>query len=129
MKARQLIQFSVPAAALAAVLLAACFGPDSKPLNADPPREAEPFELQPDESRTVTIFREVAPSVVFISSSILVQRGFLSRNVEEMPYGTGSGFVWDKKGHIVTNYHVVKDFVQRQGRGITLNVTLRDESS
>ena len=30
-----------------------------------------------------------------------------TRNVHEMPRGTGSGFVWDERGHIVTNNHVV----------------------
>lgn len=26
----------------------------------------------------------------------------------EVPQGSGSGFVWDKEGHIVTNYHVIR---------------------
>lgn len=29
-------------------------------------------------------------------------------DVLEVPQGSGSGFVWDKKGHIVTNYHVIR---------------------
>lgn len=36
------------------------------------------------------------------------QRDVFSTNVMEVPVGTGSGFVWDDKGHIVTNYHVVR---------------------
>lgn len=37
------------------------------------------------------------------------QRDVFSTNVLEVPVGTGSGFVWDDKGHIVTNYHVVRN--------------------
>ena len=29
-------------------------------------------------------------------------------NVLEVPQGSGSGFVWDKSGHIVTNFHVIR---------------------
>ena len=29
-------------------------------------------------------------------------------DVLEVPQGSGSGFVWDKEGHIVTNYHVIR---------------------
>ncbi|GJZ22067.1 protease Do-like protein 1, chloroplastic [Tanacetum coccineum] len=31
-----------------------------------------------------------------------------SLDVLEVPQGSGSGFVWDKDGHIVTNYHVIR---------------------
>jgi S1-C subfamily serine protease len=32
----------------------------------------------------------------------------LSLNVQQVPEGTGSGFMWDDEGHIVTNYHVIQ---------------------
>jgi S1-C subfamily serine protease len=63
-------------------------------------------KLQPDEARLVDVFRDAAAAVVNISNNA-VRRGFLSLDVEEVPRGSGSGVVWDKKGHIVTNFHVV----------------------
>lgn len=59
------------------------------------------------EAATIELFENAAPSVCFISTSNL-RRDYWSRNVEEIPAGTGSGFIWDKEGHIVTNYHVIK---------------------
>lgn len=29
-------------------------------------------------------------------------------DIMEMPQGAGSGIIWDKTGHLVTNYHVIK---------------------
>ena len=45
-------------------------------------------------------------SVVYISTSQRVM-DFWTRNVMSVPRGTGSGFVWDEQGHIVTNVHVI----------------------
>ncbi|MHC4990024.1 MAG: S1C family serine protease [Planctomycetota bacterium] len=69
------------------------------------PRQISPRgDLTSTEQRTIELFKAAAPSVVFIQSRAL-QREFLSvREVE----GTGSGFVWDTAGHIVTNYHVIR---------------------
>lgn len=53
------------------------------------------------------IYRRVSPSVVSVANNALVRRGFFSVQVYEVEQGSGSGFVWDKKGHIVSNYHVV----------------------
>jgi len=53
------------------------------------------------------IYRKVSPSVVSVANHALVRRGFFSFQVYEVEQGSGSGFVWDKKGHIVSNYHVV----------------------
>ena len=65
-------------------------------------------DLAEDEKNTITVFEEISPSVVYITS-IEVRRSIFSLNVYEIPQGTGSGFVWDKEGRIVTNYHVVGD--------------------
>ena len=60
------------------------------------------------EKNTIDVFKKNVGSVVNVSSIQLVRRGwFLDVDVTEMPAGVGSGFVWDKSGHIVTNYHVV----------------------
>ena len=65
-------------------------------------------DLAEDEKNTIAVFEEASPSVVYITS-IEVRRSFFSLNVYEIPQGTGSGFVWDSEGRIVTNYHVIGD--------------------
>lgn len=64
-------------------------------------------DLAADEQAAIAIFEQNSPSVVYITT---VERvlSLWSRNVQEIPSGTGTGFVWDKAGHIVTNYHVVE---------------------
>lgn len=64
--------------------------------------------LEESETRRIEIFERNAPSVVFIDTFAEKQDVF-SPNVMEVPLGTGSGFVWDKDGHIITNYHVVRN--------------------
>ena len=64
-------------------------------------------ELPPSEQATVDLFEEVAPSVVYITT--LAQRRNLFTGVAtEVRRGTGSGFVWDDVGHVVTNFHVLE---------------------
>ena len=64
--------------------------------------------LEESENRRIEVFERNAPSVVFIDTFSEKQDVF-SPNVMDVPIGTGSGFVWDKDGHIVTNYHVVQN--------------------
>jgi S1-C subfamily serine protease len=78
-------------------------------------------DLSGDEKNTIDIFRNAAPSVVYITS-IAVRRNLFSLNVYEIPQGTGSGFIWDRQGRIVTNYHVISDASR-------LEVTLANHSS
>jgi len=59
------------------------------------------------EVATINLFERAAPSVVFITTSNL-RRDYWSRNISEIPRGSGSGFVWDEEGHIITNYHVIQ---------------------
>ena len=63
-------------------------------------------ELAADEQSTIELFRKASPSVVNITTSTVVQ-GIFSLNPQEIPRGTGSGFIWDEDGHVVTNYHVI----------------------
>lgn len=65
------------------------------------------LDLSDAEKATIQLFESAAPSVCFITTSV-VQRNFFTRDVSEIPRGNGSGFVWDQEGHIVTNYHVIK---------------------
>lgn len=64
--------------------------------------------LAENEQSTIALFAHAAPSVVHITTHAL-ERDFFSLNVTEIPQGTGTGIVWDKKGHIVTNLHVIQD--------------------
>ncbi len=85
------------------------------------PRAVTPRgELAPDEQSTIEIFRNASPCVVHITS--LAVRRDLSLNLMGIPEGTGTGFVWDDAGHIVTNYHVIQS-------GNSARVTLADNNS
>jgi S1-C subfamily serine protease len=63
-------------------------------------------DLPPDELATIDLFERARPSVVFISTRAEVQNPW-TRNVFSVPRGTGSGFIWDEAGHVVTNFHVI----------------------
>ncbi len=78
-------------------------------------------DLGPEEKATIGVFERSAPSVVNITSLARRQDVF-TLNVYQIPRGTGSGFVWDSQGHIVTNYHVVAE-------GDVARVTLADQST
>jgi S1-C subfamily serine protease len=65
-------------------------------------------DLAADEKNTIEVFKNASPSVVYITT-VAVRRNFFSLNVYEIPKGTGSGFIWDTRGRIVTNYHVIAD--------------------
>jgi S1-C subfamily serine protease len=71
------------------------------------PRPVAPQgDLAADEKNAIQVFKQTVPSVVFITT-VAERVDLLSRNVTEIPRGTGSGFIWDDAGDIVTNYHVV----------------------
>jgi S1-C subfamily serine protease len=63
-------------------------------------------DLTAEERVTIDIFERAKRSVVYISTSERI-RDLWTRNVHTIPRGTGSGFVWDDQGGIVTNYHVI----------------------
>jgi S1-C subfamily serine protease len=67
-----------------------------------------PAEKGADEKQNIDVFRKVRDSVVHITT-YGYRRDFLTRNVQRLRAGTGSGFVWDKKGRVVTNYHVIQN--------------------
>ncbi len=67
-------------------------------------------ELAADETTTISIFQNSSPGVVHITSIALAgRRDGISMNLQEIPQGTGTGFVWDDLGHIVTNFHVIQE--------------------
>ena len=59
-----------------------------------------------EEKLNIELVKNASPSVVHITS-VAVSRDFFL-DARQVQQGTGSGVVWDKNGHIVTNYHVVK---------------------
>jgi S1-C subfamily serine protease len=81
----------------------------------------EPLDLLESEWATIRLFENAAPSVCYITTSN-VRMDLWTRNISEIKRGTGSGFVWDREGHIVTNYHVIQGADRAQ-------VTLSDQST
>ena len=65
-------------------------------------------DLAADEKATIELFEKSRDSVVFISTKSLV-RDIWTRNVFSVPRGTGSGFIWDDAGHVITNFHVIEN--------------------
>ena len=78
------------------------------PSDATPRTVSARGELAADEKSTIELFERSRDSVVFISTSALVRDAW-TRNVFAVPRGTGSGFIWDDAGHVVTNYHVIEN--------------------
>ncbi len=71
------------------------------------PRAVTPRgDLAADEKATIEIFERAKGSVVFITTQRQVVDPW-TRNVFNVPRGTGSGLIWDDLGHIVTNFHVI----------------------
>ena len=86
------------------------------------PRQVEARgSLAEDEQNNIAVFKAVSPSVVHITT-VELARGFLSLDAMQIPRGTGSGFIWDDRGNIVTNFHVI------QGASAA-RVTLSDQSN
>jgi S1-C subfamily serine protease len=110
------------AAALAATALLALPLSALTRTEAATPRAVTPRgPLSADEQANIDVFKRVSPSVVHITT-LETQRDMFSMNVMQVPRGTGTGFVWDDKGHIVTNFHVI------QG-GSGARVTMADQST
>ena len=58
-----------------------------------------------DEKNTIAVVKQNKKSVVFVTNIQIVRDMFFS--TQKVARGTGSGFVWDEHGHIVTNAHVI----------------------
>ncbi|MCX9157355.1 trypsin-like peptidase domain-containing protein [Niveibacterium sp. 24ML] len=91
------------------------------------PRPVSPRgELQADEKATIALFERSRDAVAYITTSQRV-RDLWSRNVFSVPRGSGSGFLWDQSGHVVTNYHVIEgasEATVRLGDGTDYRSTL-----
>jgi S1-C subfamily serine protease len=82
-------------------------GPAAEPA-AVQGRAAARGDLDAEERHTIDLFKQAQRSVAFITTRV-EQVDFWTRNVFEVPSGSGSGFVWDDSGHVVTNFHVIED--------------------
>lgn len=63
--------------------------------------------LTPEERTTVELFQRACHGVVFVTT-LVANPLDLRLDPLEVPDGQGSGFVWDERGYIVTNFHVVE---------------------
>ncbi len=77
--------------------------------------------LAADELVHIELFKRASPSVVHITT-LAARRDMFSMNVQQVPQGTGTGFIWDDRGHIVTNCHVIQ-------AGSSARVTLADQTT
>ena len=81
----------------------------SRPTHVELSEAAGPEKLDPEEQNNIDVYRRVIPSVVNITSKTVAYDFFFGPVPQE---GQGSGFIIDKEGHILTNYHVVGDSTQ-----------------
>lgn len=63
--------------------------------------------LTADENNTIEVFKSSSPLVVSVNST-RIQSDFFSMSLHEVPAGSGTGFIWDDKGHVITNFHVIQ---------------------
>jgi S1-C subfamily serine protease len=92
------------------------------------PRQVAPrTPLSAEEKNIIRRFKQTRPSVVFVSA-ILKNRDPKTHDITKIPTGSGTGFVWDEWGHIVTNHHVIS--VEQGGQLLTdvdeVEVTVSD---
>ncbi|HJV21302.1 MAG TPA: trypsin-like peptidase domain-containing protein [Holophagaceae bacterium] len=78
--------------------------------DAGRPRAVDPRgPLLEQEKVTIQRFKEAAPSVVYITTTEERARDLFGFTRVEVPSGTGTGFIWDAGGHVVTNFHVIQN--------------------
>jgi S1-C subfamily serine protease len=102
----------------------ACFALAASLLFPQAPSQTRPVAARgaflPEEQTAIRIFEQSKSSVAYITT-LVYRRDIFTFNVFEIPQGTGSGFIWDEAGHVVTNFHVIYEAQNVQ-------VTLSDQS-
>jgi S1-C subfamily serine protease len=93
--------------------------PDALPRNVTPKGAPDA-----EETEAVNLFKNAKDSVVNVDTVVL-RRNLQTRSTDVIQAGTGSGFVWDDEGRIVTNYHVIREAIKNK---LTLRVVLADRS-
>ncbi len=81
----------------------------ARPAKVELSEAAGPEKLDPDEQNNIEVYHKAIPSVVNITTRTVAYDFFYGPIPEQ---GQGSGFIIDKQGHILTNYHVVGDASQ-----------------
>lgn len=71
-----------------------------------PPQASQVVTVKELQNQVQQVYADTNKAVANITTTV-VTPGIFSRSVPQQ--GTGSGFLWDENGHIVTNYHVVKN--------------------
>jgi S1-C subfamily serine protease len=98
------------------------WGPGSRTaIQSEPRTVIARGSLAEDEQSNIAVFKAASPSAVHITT-LEVTRSFFSLDVMQVPKGTGTGFIWDDQGHVVTNFHVI------QGANAA-RVTLSDQTT
>jgi len=70
------------------------------------------------------IFEDATPGVVYITTFADIQDEQTGKIYKHIPFGAGTGFIWDDEGHVVTNYHVMEDAVDAM-----ITITSRPEAN
>lgn len=115
-----------PAVALAAIALFFAKGSWLNGAALNDPKAAQRAvtprgELRAEEKLTIALFKQASPAVVNITA-LGVERDMFTLNQYQIPQGTGSGFIWDTTGNVITNFHVIQNATAAQ-------VTLADQSN
>ncbi len=76
-------------------------------VSATPSAKAQFEALMAYEQALIALFERSRDSVVFINTTRTVRDAW-TRNIMTVPRGSGSGFLWDDRGHVVTNFHVIE---------------------
>ena len=92
--------------AICCYVLSGFGGPDYAQASPRPITPRGP--LTPEEKSNIAVFESAKGSVVYITTSEQVL-DYRTLSVQKVPYGTGSGFIWDSAGHVVTNLHVIAE--------------------
>src|SRR5262245_50430363 len=103
--------------------------PNAQPREVTPRGDRDAFEKE-----RIRVFKDISPSVVNVDTLRIQRAGYLGTT--ERMQGTGSGFVWDEQGRIVTNFHVIRDTLQVTGSGevsikssARLRITFADQTT
>ena len=59
-----------------------------------------------DEKNTINVFNRISPFVVNVHQVTDVPVNFW--HSQQVATGAGSGFIWNKEGYIITNFHVIE---------------------
>lgn len=83
------------------------------PLSLDLTSVVQARTLTPAEQRSVKLFNSNTASVVNVTNLGMQQDAF-TLDIMEIPQGAGTGIIWDQAGHVITNFHVIRQATEVQ---------------